>query len=287
MTILVTGGTGTVGSQVVAGLVGKGEQVRCLVRSDEKLKSLPSGVEGRLGDLAKPESLKAAFDGADALFLLTALSESEAEQGLAAVESAKNAGVKKIVHMSVVMPEDSKHIPHFKSKIPIEEAVKASGIAYTILRPNIFNQNDIWFQEAIMSYNVYPQPVGSKTMSRVDVRDIAAAAANALTKPGHDGEEYPLNGPDALSGEDVAAIWSKHLGKTVSYAGDDLDAWAAQAKNMMPGWMVDDLCIMYKYFQETGFAATGDDLAKQKKVLGHDPRSFDKFAQEVAGMWRS
>ena len=286
MKTLVLGGTGTVGSNVVAGLMSKGVDVLCMTRSEGNLKKLPGGVEGRLGDLEKPDSLSAAFKGAEALFLLIAVSQTETEQGLAAVEAAKSAGIGKIVYMSVPIPEESKHIPHFKSKIPIEEAVRKSGIAYTILKPNNFFQNDYWFQEAIMSYGVYPQPIGSKGQNRVDVRDIADAAVNALTTSSHDGREYSLHGPDSLTGEDVAAVFSRHFGREIKYGGDDLDAWSQQAKAMLPEWMVEDLRIMYQYFQNKGFNASEAELARQPEVLGHQPRSFDAFVAELGSAWK-
>lgn len=286
MKTLVMGGTGTVGSNVVAGLMSKGVNVLCMTRSEDNLKKLPGGVEGRLGDLEKPDSLSAAFKGAEALFLLIAVSQTETEQGLAAVEAARSAGIGKIVYMSVPIPEDSKHIPHFKSKIPIEEAVRKSGIAYTILKPNNFFQNDYWFQEAIMSYGVYPQPIGSKGQNRVDVRDIADAAVNALTTSSHDGREYSLHGPDSLTGEDVAAVFSRHFGREIKYGGDDLDAWSQQAKAMLPEWMVNDFRIMYQYFQDKGFNASEAELARQPEVLGHQPRSFDAFVAELVSAWK-
>ncbi|WP_261301764.1 SDR family oxidoreductase [Paenibacillus andongensis] len=91
---------------------------------------------------------------ADAIFLANALSPTETAQGLAAVEAAKRADVKKIVYLSVPMPEDSKHMPHFKSKIPVEEAIRQSGASFTILRPNNFFQNDYWYREAILHHRI-------------------------------------------------------------------------------------------------------------------------------------
>ena len=130
------------------------------------------------------------------------------------------------------MPEGSGHIPHFKSKVPVEEAIRSSGLDNTILRPNNFYQNDLWFREAITRYGVYPQPVGSRGMSRVDVRDIAEVAVAALTLEGHAGREYGIHGPDALTGEGTAEAWGRHLGREVRYGGDDLDAWEAQAQQI-------------------------------------------------------
>ncbi len=287
MKTLVIGGTGTVGSHTVRELVGRRVPVRVMVRAADKAAALPEGVEAVVGDLREPASLPAAFAGVDAVFLLNALSQDETAQGLAAVAAAQRAGVKKLVYLSVHRLEDGSHIPHFATKIPVEQAVKQSGIAWTVLRPNNFFQNDFWFREAIVHYGLYPQPIGQAGVSRVDVRDIAELAALALTEPGHDGCVYSVVGPEALTGDQVADTYSRHLGRTVRYAGDDLDAWAAQARNMLPEWLVHDLCIMYGHFQKTGLKATAEEIALQERLLGHPPRRFEDFVAEIAPAWKS
>jgi len=219
--------------------------------------------------------------------LITALSRNETLQGLAAVTAAKMAGVNKLVYLSVPMPPGSDHIPHYLSKIPIERTIRESGMNYTILRPNNFFQNDyLWCRAAVMSYGVYPQPIGSVGLSRVDSRDLADAALNAFIQPGHDGKEYPLHGPDVITGERVAETFSKQLGREIRYGGNDLEAWAKQAQHMMPEWMVRDLRLMYDYFQKHGLIATPEDFAQQYKVLGRDPRRFDDFVAEIVPIWQ-
>lgn len=286
MSVVVMGGTGTVGSQTVRTLLARGVDVRVVTRDPRKLASLPEGVRGVIGDAERPETLPEAFRGAESVFLITALSPGESANGVAAVRAAVTAGVLRIVQLSVPIPPGSEHIPHFASKIPIEQAVRESGLVWTILRPNNFFQNDLWFREAITAFGVYPQPIGTKGMNRVDVRDISDVAANVLTQPGHHAQQYPIHGPDALTGTDVAGTYGRHLGREVRYAGDDLDAWAASASRMMPEWMVHDLRIMYAYFQERGFPASPAALADQQRVLGHAPRRFDDFVAELAPSWK-
>jgi nucleoside-diphosphate-sugar epimerase len=123
-------------------------------------------------------------------------------------------------------------------------------------------------------------------MNRVDVRDIADAAVNALSQPGHAGRTYPLHGPDALTGEDVAKEWSRRLGRTVRYAGDDLEAWAREASKELPPWMVEDMRILFHYVQKKGIRASEADAALQAKGLGHPPRSFESYAAERAAAWK-
>jgi len=287
MKTLVIGGTGTVGSMVVAGLMKEGVKVRVMSHSPEKLKMLPTGVEGYKADLDDPETLPKAFEGIDSLFLLNTVGLSETDEGLAAVSAAKAAKVKKIVYLSVFMPEGSEKIPHFRSKLPVEKAIKESKIAYAILRPNNFFQNDLGLRSAIMQYNVYPQPIGGKGLNRVDVRDIADCAVNALMRSGYESQTYAVHGPDTLTGDGTARVYTKHLGREVRYSGDDLDAWGEKVKNLMPEFMVPEMRIMYEFFQEKGMIASKEDLEKTQRLLEHKPRTFDAFVKEIATEWKS
>ena len=287
MKTLVIGGTGMVGSMVVAGLLKQGAAVRVMSHSPDKLKKLPAGAEGVRADLDDIDTLPAAFDKIDSVFLLNTVGLSETDEGLNAVSAAKAAKVKKIVYLSVFMPEGSEIIPHFRSKLPVEKAIKESKIAYTILRPNNFFQNDLWIKDAIMQYGVYPQPIGKKGLSRVDVRDVADCAVNALTKSGYEGETYEVHGPDALTGEGIARTYTRHLGREVRYSGDDLNAWGEKAKNMLPEFIIPEMRIMYEFFQDNGMIAPKDELEKMQKLLGKKPRAFDEFVKEITGEWRS
>lgn len=287
MTILVTGGTGTVGSNVVAQLTAAGHDTRVLTRSPDKAAALAEGATGALGSLSEPSTLSAAFEGVDRLFLLTPLAPDEVEQGLAGIEAAKTAGVERVVFMSVHHADQASHIPHFGSKVEIARALERSGIAFTVLEPNSFFQNDLHFRQPLMEFGVFPNPLGSVGLNRVDVRDIATAAVTALTEDGHSGEHYPVVGPEVMTGESAAQAWSAALGSGVIYAGDDLDRWAQSASAMMPGWLVADLKIMFEDFQARGLLASDDDFTRQRGLLGRDPIPFGRFAAEVAAVWKA
>ena len=153
-------------------------------------------------------------------------------------------------------------------------------MAYTILRPNNFYQNDLAVLDAIRA-GVYPQPSGSVGMHRVDVRDIAEAAAIALTQAGHSGKTYSVVGPRSWTGAEISGLLTQHLGKTVIYAGDDLKAWVAQMRAFMPGWLVRDLELMFQHFLDHGLLATQAEIDELTVVLGHAPRSYEAFIKEV------
>ncbi|MCA1583040.1 MAG: NmrA family NAD(P)-binding protein [Acidobacteria bacterium] len=284
---LILGGTGTVGGVVVRGLLDKGETVRVLTRSAERARALPKGAETVLGDLTDPGTYERVFTGDDTLFLLTANGPTDLMEGLVAVNEAKRSKVKRVVHLSIHDVEKCPEAPHFASKIAIEHALRESGLAYTILRPNNFYQNDYWFKDAILQYGVYPQPIGGVGLSRVDSRDIAEAAVRALTDGGHFGKTYALVGPDPVTGESCAAEFAKALDKPVAYGGDDLAAWAKSMAAYMPAWAVYDYAIMYAMFQAKGLKATAAQLDETRTILGREPRKFSDFVGETVAAWKA
>jgi uncharacterized protein YbjT (DUF2867 family) len=285
MNILVTGGTGTVGSAVVKELVARGADVRVLTRDPAKLKET-KGVTAVQGNLLEPATVRRVFDGVDGVFLLNAVAQTEASEALMAVTGMRLAKVPRVVYLSVHHADKAAWLPHFGAKVGVEEALKVSGIPSTILRPNNFYQNDYWFKDVLLQYGVYPQPLGSAGVSRVDVRDIAEAAAIALTTRGHEGQSYDLVGPEAVTGASTAKSWSAALGKPIVYGGDDLDAWEKQQLQYSPDWTVFDFRYMYEHFQKHGLIASAEAIARQTRLLGHAPRAFDAFAKETAAAWR-
>jgi uncharacterized protein YbjT (DUF2867 family) len=287
MKTLVIGGTGSVGKLVVAGLIGKGTtDIRVLTRSADHAKVLPAKVEVVVGDLDDPASARGAFEGIDAVFVLNPVSRTEANEGIVAVSLARAAKAKRLVYMSVQGVDKAPYLPHFGSKDGVEAAVRASGNPYTILQPNNFFQNDVWLKDVIMGFGLYAQPIGNRGLHRVDTRDIADAAVNALTQSGFENKTYVLAGPAVVNGTSTAEIWTSKMGKKVTYAGDDLDGWEKQASAMMPGWMLYDMKMRYRHFQENGLIATANELAECQKIVGHAGRTFDAFAAECASAWK-
>lgn len=284
MRILVTGGTGMVGSEVVRLLHGTTHDVHVLTRDPSKGR-LPAGVTAVKGDLREPATVKRIFDGVDATFLLNPVSPTEAAEGLMSVCAMREAGVKRVVYLSVQDADRAAWLPHFGSKVGVETAIQRSGIPFTILRPNNFYQNDYFFKDVLLQHGVYPQPIGGVGLSRVDVRDIAEAAVAALTTDGHEGRTYDIAGPEPLTGEQVAAAWGRALRKSVEYGGNDLDAWEAQSLRFMPDWLVYDFRHMYAHFQKSGLIASAEAIARQTTLIGHAPRTFEAFAAETAAGW--
>jgi uncharacterized protein YbjT (DUF2867 family) len=280
--MLVIGGTGTVGSHAVQQLLARKQAVRVLTRNPSKV---PAGVEAVSGDLVDPSTLPPAFDGVDGVFMVNALSPSEPHEGMMAVGAASAAKVKRFVLMTVAHADRHPLIPHFAAKLPIENALRASGIPFTILRPNSFMQNDLRYKEVMLGKGVYPQPIGDVGCSRVDVRDIAEMAVIALADGGHEGRCYHACGPKVENGDAVAALWSTALRKPVRYFGNDLEAWGGMMRQALPAWLVHDLQLMYRAFMKDGLVATGEEVATMTQVLGRPPHGSETLVRETAAAW--
>jgi uncharacterized protein YbjT (DUF2867 family) len=286
MRILVTGGTGKVGSEVIKELVKRNVSVRALVRKPEASTTMPEGIEVSLGDLLDPVAIRKSLDGIDKLYLLNAVVPDELTQGLIAYDLAKKLKLKQIVYHSVFKVEEFKDVPHFAAKLAIENALHEFNLPFTIIRPNYFFQNDVSLKDPLMKAGMYPMPLGTPGVSAVDTRDIAEAAAIALTRDGHLGKTYNLNGPEILSGKKVASIWSRLLGKEIGYPGEDLDSFEEQMRKSAPSWSAFDIRMMFQGYLERGFVAEDADVETLARLLGHPPRRYEDFAKETVEAWR-
>jgi uncharacterized protein YbjT (DUF2867 family) len=285
MKILVVGGTGNVGAEVVRELQKRNADIRLLVRKEGT--PTPKEVEVAIGDLLDPVSVQKALDGVDKLYLLNAVTPDELTQGLIAYDLAKRLKLKHIVYHSVFRVDRFKDVPHFASKLAVENALREFDVPFTIIRPNYFCQNDATLKDALTKVGIYPMPLGQAGISAVDIRDIAEATAIALTSDGHLGKTYNLNGPEVLSGPKMASIWSGLLGKDIRYSGDDMDAFEEQMRKRAPPWSAFDIRMMFQGYLERGFAAEAGDVETLTKLLGHAPRRYKDFAKETASFWKA
>jgi len=287
MTILVTGSTGTIGSQVVQRLAAQGARIRSLVRDASSAK-IPAGVEPVRGDMADVASMRTALKGVDTLFLLNAVAADEVTQALGTLDLAREAGIRRIVYFSVFNSALFDDVPHFAGKYLIERVIDAA-IPATMLRPAYFMQNDLMFRDALKD-GIYPMPIGGVGVTMVDIRDIADAAVAELLRRERAPHPLPrttieLVGPEVLTGAEIAAIWASVLGRDVRYGGDDLAGFESQAAGMMPGWMAHDFRLMLRAFHRYGLLPGKDSRATFEALIGHPLRSYRVFAQEAAANW--
>src|SRR5579872_2902317 len=213
--ILVTGGTGSTGSELLGRLSRSGVAVRAMVRR-RRGGALP-GVEFVDGDFDSRLSVQRALDGVERAYLVTNSSERTETQQLGFVEAARRAGVRHIVYLSQLHADRESPIRFLRYHGVVEDALAASGMAYTLLRPNYFMQGMLAFRSTILSEERFFAPLGDARVSLVDVRDIAAVAAAALTQTGHEGKTYDITGPEALTHAEMAAHLSRELGRRILF----------------------------------------------------------------------
>jgi uncharacterized protein YbjT (DUF2867 family) len=290
MAILVTGSTGTVGSQVVAGLASKGAEVHALVRAPDKAR-FPTGVTPVTGDLTDVDSMRAALAPVRTLFLLSAVTPDEVTQSLITLSLAREAGIERIVYFSVIHSDIYTNVPHFTGKYTVERMIEQFDLPVTILRPAYFMQNDASLKDALLGSSIYPMPIGGLGVQMVDVRDIAEIAVSHLLRRDQAAGPLPrerinIVGPDKLTGAAIADIWAEALGRPIAYAGDDLDAFEQQMRQFAPGWMAYDMRLMLGRFQRDGMLAHPGDIDRLTTLLGRAPRSYRDFAAETARSWQ-
>ncbi len=286
MTILVFGGTGTIGRSLVEILHAKGAKIRVVTRSEEHAASLAGRIETVIADMDDPWNLRPAFQGVESVFLLVANSPLETHQGLTTLAVAQESPPKHLVYLSSSLSVTAPEVPHAGPKIAIETALRASGIAYTILRPTYFAQNDLLFKEAILA-GAYPAPLGGHPVARVDTRDVALAAASVLLEPRGQNEAFLLSSLDAPNGEETAALWSAALGRPVVYPNLTPEAFAESVQSVLPAWLNFDLLVMYRGFAAKGHAVRADELQAQSAILPGAPRSYESYVEETAAVWQS
>ncbi|MGA4801552.1 NAD(P)H-binding protein [Streptomyces lavendulocolor] len=270
---LVTGATGTVGRQVVAELLRLGRPVRALTRDPAKA-DLPGGVEVVRGDLTDPESLTAALDGVSGLHLITFGGEYFAplETGPRIVELAREAGVRRVTVLNGGGPT------------PLEDAVRASDLPWTVVTPVEFMANALEWADGIRTRDEVCEPFVGRLSAMVHEGDIGAVAAVALTEDGHAGQEYLVTGPELLTVRDKADAIAAARGRAVRLVelseAEAVARWRAEGR---PQDVIDFLLEVYGDTPPEGRTV----LDTVQKVTGRPARTFAEWARAHAGAFRA
>ncbi|WP_130834783.1 SDR family oxidoreductase [[Erwinia] mediterraneensis] len=287
MTILVTGATGRVGRHLVDQLLIRGADFRVLSRDPAKA-GFADNVDVVRGDFLDIDSLRAAFSGIRTLFLLNAVAADEYTQTIITLNIARECGVERVVYLSVFGADVAVNVPHFAVKYGAERMLKEMEFSATILRPTYFIDNEVMIKDVIMNHGVYPMPVGGIGLAMVDTRDIAEVAAIELMRRNQADEMLPVEtinlvGPDTLTGEDAAAIWSEVVGRQIIYGGDNPDAFEASMAEFMPKWMAYEMRLMAERYVSNGMLPRHGDRERLVNILGRPLYSYRSFVTALAG----
>lgn len=281
--VLVTGATGNTGPGLVSALCAAGVDVRVLVRDEAKARPLQAmGAEVVVGDLDRPETLEPAIAGVAKVYLLTWNGPTQAQQVHDFIHAAKRVGAPHIVRHSMWGSPRSRIIQQGEQA---EAEIASSGLPWTMLKPTFFMQNTMMAARTIANDGVIYWDMKDGRLGMIDVRDIVDVAVSVLTGDGHEGQSYVLTGPAAISFHEVAATFSAVLGRHITYVPVPGEASLQSMTGMgFPEWVSRGFIELSEGFSE-GFASqiTGNVAA----LTGHPARSFEQFARDFAGVFRS
>ncbi|MFE4968641.1 NAD(P)H-binding protein [Streptomyces sp. NPDC056660] len=280
--ILVTGATGTIGSDVVRQLAERGTKVRALTRDPAKAR-VPAGVEVVRGDYGDPASLDAALAGTTAAFLLRPPGPDAGEDA-ALVAAARTAGVERLVKLSAIATGDSPSGPSAQWHVDGERAVRDSGLAWTVLQPSSFASNTLTWREALRADQPVPNMTGDGASGVIDPRDIAEVAVRALLDAGHAGRTYVLTGPEAITVPGQATVLAEVLGRPVptrDLSPDETRDFLRTAWGM-DGTRAEGVLTGLAFVRAGGNALITEDVTE---VLGRPARTFRTWAEDNKGLF--
>ena len=278
--ILVTGASGNAGGAVLKEVLKTNRPVKGMYRSPADAAKASVEVGAVIADFADRGSLGRALEGVEAVYLVCSPVRELVELEGNMVDACQAAGVRHVVLNSAVGAGDyRKSFPSWHRRV--EDKLSASGLDYTIVRPNSFMQNILtYYASSIRTEGAFYAAMGNARTSFIDVRDVAAVAARTLTSPGHAGKTYELNGPEALTYGEVAEKITQVSGRRVNY----VDIPVAQQKQAMldqrlPDWLATALLDLQAYYTG-GKGGEVDDVIST--ILGRAPRTMDQFLVDFA-----
>ena len=273
--ILVTGASGTIGSELLRELVRQGEPVRAAVH----VRPLDvDGVETCSIDYDRPETLPPALEGIDTLFLLS----QEVAHEKPMVDAAREAGVRRIVYVSSFGADTDTFIVGQLHR-EIELRIQETGMAWTFLRPNYLMQNFITLMgDDIRNEDAFYDSIGGARVSRIDTRDISHVAARVLTESGHENCAYELSGPEAITHRYAAEVLSEALGRRIRYV--ELDDDSFRRRLISQGVPEDFAGFIEDVNRRNRNGETHDDRLTEhvRNILGREPTPFSQFCRDYA-----
>ncbi len=280
--IIVTGPNGNTGRQIISGLQEKQIPFVALARSPERQRQLTAqGIPNIFADLEQPDSLRAAFEmtGADRAFLVCTPDARLTRCEKNFIAAAKASGIRHIVKAGAYAADRGSESPNLRMHAEVEDALRESGVSYTIVRPHGFMQTFFWMsaplvmQEGILSY-----PAGDGPIPLIDVRDAGSAMLKVLTEPGYENRAFNLTGPEALTSSQMAETLSSVMGRPIKYVESNLDDLDALMRQMgVPDYPREHVLWCFREQAKGSFNYTSSD----HQDLGLPLRTYAEFAADL------
>jgi uncharacterized protein YbjT (DUF2867 family) len=282
--ILLTGATGKTGGETAKVLAAKGVKARALVRNAEKAAGLKAlGLEIAVGDATDAASFAKAAEGCEKLLVLLPNSQRQVEIEKQMVDLAKKAGVRHVVKMSSMEAVAAADTPIPMGHWAVEEYIRKSGLAWTMIKPNFFMNNFFASAKGIKENKSFSMPMGDGKTAMADARDIGAVTAEALSGKGHEGKSYEITGPEMLSFYDVADRFSEVLGTTIRYIPADPKVYLGILLKVLPEWHANAVSQLFGQIASGALPHKTDTF---RKLMGREPISLTQFIRDNINAFR-
>ncbi len=282
--ILITGASGASGHEVIHQLTARGIAIRAFVRNDRQHHWGTPLAQEAVGDLDDIESLERAMVGIEKVFAITGLNEAAVPWFANVVSAARQAKVRQLVRFSALGADRTASAEILRQHGEADALLLASGLAYTILRPNAFFQHLLRSASMIKTTGRFVAAVGDARLSFVDVRDLAEAVVRVLTEPNHERRIYALTGVEPLSYRDLARELTSQLGRPIVYhpvTPDDIDQ-SLRSIGLSP-WSAHAIAELQSAFATGAFAEPRPDLSE---LLARRQRRFSDFVHDSLGAFQ-
>ena len=284
--ILLTGATGKTGSATAKALNEKGITFRALIRNEEKRGDIESlGGEVVIGSIENKEAVDQSMVDVETVLILLPNSENQLSLEKQLVDSAKQAGAKRVVKMSSIeaTPDATSPIP--KLHLESEEYIKQSGLNWTMIKPNFYMQNLLASAGTIKDQGKIFLPMGEGKTGMIDTTDVGKVLAKVLSEDGHESMNHEITGPEILSFNEVAEIFSKGLDKQVDYVDVPLAAYKETLGQFLTNqWHLDAVIDLFKGIADGGIEEKTDTYSE---LMGESPKSLSEFISENSFIFKS
>ena len=284
--ILLTGATGKTGSATAKALNEKGITFRALIRNEEKRGDIESlGGEVVIGSIENKEAVDQSMVDVETVLVLLPNSENQLSLEKQLVDSAKQAGAKRVVKMSSIEATPDAMSPIPKLHLESEEYIKQSGLNWTMIKPNFYMQNLLASAGTIKDQGKIFLPMGEGKTGMIDTTDVGKVLAKVLSEDGHESMNHEITGPEILSFNEVAEIFSKGLDKQVDYVDVPLAAYKETLGQFLTNqWHLDAVIDLFKGIADGGIEEKTDTYSE---LMGESPKSLSEFISENSFIFKS